>query len=96
MANADTDSNTKSESMIKEANKLRERYRTMEEEEEEDDEYLGAWDDVSGSPLDPKEVQRARQEEIDCVHKMNFYPKVPIKDANHRQKFYISEMDRHY
>ena len=52
LANVETNTITKSESLMKEAHKVKERYRTIEEEE--NDEYLEAWDDVSGSPLNPK------------------------------------------
>ena len=78
LANIQNDGNTTAKSMMKEAQKIREKYKTIEEDE---DEYLEAWGDVSGPPLNPKEVQRARQEEIDYVHKMNLYTKVPIKEA---------------
>ena len=79
VANIQTEDNTSSNSMTKEANKMRERYETIEEDD--GGEYLEAWDDVSGPPLNPKEVQTARQEEIDYVHKMNLYTKVPKKEA---------------
>ena len=64
---------------MKEANELRGKYKTVEEDDE--NEYLEAWDDVCGSPLNRREVKRARQEEIDYVHKMNLYTKVQIKEA---------------
>ena len=34
-----------------------------------------------GAPFDPQEVKRARREEVDCVHKMNLYEKVPISEV---------------
>ena len=80
MANIQTEDDTTSKSMIKEANKIKERYQTIEEDD--GDEYLEAWDDVSGSPFDPKAVQKARQEEIEYVHKMNLYTKVSKKEAH--------------
>ena len=43
-----------------------------------------AWDDVSGAQLDPKEVRRSRMEEIDYIHKMNVYTKVPISQCYQR------------
>ena len=45
-----------------------------------------AWDDVSGAPLDPQEVRRARREEIDYVHKLNLYDKVPVEEAYDKQE----------
>ena len=79
MANIQKEDSTSSKSMMKEANKMREKYETIEEDD--GGEYVEAWDDVSGSPLNPKEVQKARQEEIDYVHRMNLYTKVPNKEA---------------
>ena len=60
--------------MMKEADKLRKRYKIVEEYEE-------AWDDVSGAPLSPTEVRRASQEEIEYVHHMKCYDKVPTNEA---------------
>ena len=40
-----------------------------------------AYDDVSGKTLDPKEVRRARREEIDYFKSMKVYEKVPISEA---------------
>ena len=40
-----------------------------------------AWDDVSGAALDPQTVKRARQEELEYVHKMSVYQKVPISEC---------------
>ena len=49
------DENTTSEAMVKEANKLKKKYETVEEEDKNENEE--AWDDVSGAALDPKEVR---------------------------------------
>ena len=46
-------------------------------EEENDVELEIAWDDVSGVALNPKEVRRARMEEIKFVRDMDLYDKVP-------------------
>ena len=73
------ESDTNPKGVMKEALRLKERYQTVEEDDGE--EYLEAWDDVFGSPLNPKQVQRARQEEIDYAHKMHLYTKVPIKEV---------------
>ena len=70
VANMQVECDTSSESMMEEANKMKERYKTIEEDD--GSEYLEAWRDVSGSPLSPKEVQKTRQEEIDYVHKNEF------------------------
>ena len=43
-----------------------------------------AWDDVSGAQLDPKEVRRARMEEIEYIHKIYFYTKVFISQCHQR------------
>ena len=46
---------------------------------------------MSGNALDLKEVRRARKEEIEYVHKMQLYSKVPIKEAyDHTGKAPIS------
>ena len=65
--------------MAKEANRLKETCRTVEEEDEIDVEE--AWDDACGAPLELEEVKRARREEIDYVHKINFYDKAPISEV---------------
>ena len=38
-------------------------------------------DDVSGEPLDPAEVRRARKEEIRYFKEMNVYKKVPLAEC---------------
>ena len=79
LANVQMDNNTTSEELLKEANKLKNKCKTGEEEDDCDMEE--AWNDVSGAPLDPQEVQRARREEIEYVHTMNLYDKVLINEA---------------
>ena len=65
--------------MKDESNELRQQYRTVEEEDHIE---LGmAWDDVSGAELDPTAVRKARAEEIDYVHNMSLYTKVPIEEC---------------
>ena len=43
-----------------------------------------AWDDVTGSPLDPKEVQRARLKEMQYINSKQVYRKVLRADAKRR------------
>ena len=64
--------------LVKEAKELKQKYRTVEEEDNGNLEQ--AWDDVIGAELDPKEVKKARAEEIDYVNKMKLYTKVPISE----------------
>ena len=74
---------TASSEQLKNAQKeLQQRYRVVEEEDEEAG--MEAYDDVSGAQLDPKQVQRARQEEIDYVRKMKLYEKVPIAECRRK------------
>ena len=40
-----------------------------------------AWDDISGQPLEAESVRRARREEIQYVHDMQLYTKVPIDEC---------------
>ena len=61
-------------SIMKMARQIEEKCKTVEEEDELEVEE--AWDDVSGRALDPKQVKKARQEEIDYIHKMKLYEKV--------------------
>ena len=64
---------------MREATKLKEKYQIVEENQDDLDEE--AWDDVSGAQLDPKEVKRARREEIEYVHKFRVYDQVPRAEA---------------
>ena len=95
LANIQLENGTTSKDLMEEANRMKRKYKIIEEEDGE--EYLEAWDDVSGSPLNPKEVQRARKEEIEYVHKMNRYTKVPTKEAPQEigKRFNLREMDRY-
>ena len=45
--------------------------------EEEPQPNFWAWDDVSGETLDPDEVRRARQVEMDYVHSRKVWRRVP-------------------
>ena len=47
------------------------------QEEEEEMVWSGAWDDVSGEELDPAEVRKARQLEMDYVARRGVWRKVP-------------------
>ena len=51
--------------------------RDEEEGEGEEGEWMTAWDDVKGRELDPRRVLQARAEEIEYIHKMKLYRKVP-------------------
>ena len=55
-----------------------------EEDESLDHWPLVAWDDVTGSPLDPKEVQRARLKEMQYINSKQVYRKVLRADAKRR------------
>ena len=79
LANVENNNGTTSKGMVEEANKLRKRYKTVEEEEQDFGEE--AWDDVYGSPLKQQEIIKARQEEIEYVNKMKLYEKVPTSEA---------------
>ena len=54
--------NTTSGELKKSAEKMKDKYRTVEEDY--DEELEAAWDDVSGAEFDPKMVKAARQEEM--------------------------------
>ena len=69
-----TERNETSKQIMEIAEELKTKYKTMEENEVDFGEK--AWGDVSGVALDPKEIERARREEIDYVHKMHLYDKV--------------------
>ena len=40
-----------------------------------EEEWMTAWDDVKNRQLDPRMVLKARQEEIEYIHKMKLYKK---------------------
>ena len=62
-----------------EVRKLEKKYKIVEEDNTMELEM--AWDDVSGAALDPERVKKARQEEIDYIHKMMLYTKMPINEC---------------
>ena len=68
--------------MVKEAEMIKSKYKTIEEDNSADLEI--AWDDVTGAELNPKDVRKARGEEIEYVRKMNLYTNVPIKQCYDR------------
>ena len=70
-------------SMMQLAERVNEKCKTVEEEEH-DVEMAEAWDDVSGKALDPKQVRKARGEEIDYVHEMGLYVKVLVSECYKR------------
>ena len=71
-----------SKELMQMAQGMKQQYRTVEEDH--DTEMEIAWDDVSGAELNPKEVKKARQEEIQYVRKINLYDKVPIEECYSR------------
>ena len=74
--------NTSSQDLMNVAKEMMKKYKTIEEPECEDLEV--AWDDVSGAELDPKQVRKAREEEVEYVHKMKLYDKVPTSECYQR------------
>ena len=78
LAEVDKDGKGNGDLMNKEAQRLKERYQTVEEKN--DEELESAWDDVSGAALDPSEIKRARAEEAEYVRKMKLYTTVPIEE----------------
>ena len=68
-----------SRDLMNTARGLAKKYQTVEEPIDESMEV--AWDDVSGATLDPKQVKRARAEEVEYIHKMHLYDKVPIEEC---------------
>ena len=82
LANTAPDATATSRDLMKAARDVEEKYKTIEENL--DDQLEEAWDDVSGAQLDPKVVKLARQEEVDYIHKMNLYIKVPVKECHQK------------
>ena len=50
-------------------------------EEEDEMTFAHPWDDLTGEQLDPKEVAKARQEEIGYYRSMNAFKVVPISES---------------
>ena len=82
LANIASDTTATSKELMKAAEYVEGKYRTVEEDL--DDQLEEAWDDVSGAQLDPKVAKLARQEEIDYIHKMNLYTKVPVQECHQK------------
>ena len=74
--------NISSVELLNVAREIGSRCKTVEEEDRELFEEV--WDDASGGRLKPGEVRRARQEEVDYIHKMNLYTKVPTVECHKR------------
>ena len=72
--------NAGGEEVVKVANQFQTQYRVVEEIEGE--EFETACDDVSVEQLDPKAVKVARAEEVEYIHKMHLYTKVPIAECH--------------
>ena len=68
-----------SKELMNVAKQMSSEYQSVEEDNQE--EMEAAWDDVSGAALNPKAVKRARKEEIDYVHKMLLYDKLPVEEC---------------
>ena len=64
------------------AKEIQSQYRVVEEDEQEELEEV--WDDVSGTQFDPKAARTARIEEVECIHKMNLYTKVPAAECRNK------------
>ena len=79
IAEVNTDEGGSSLGWKQESKRLQERYRNVEEDNTNEMEM--AWDDVFGAELNPTEVRKARQEEIDYVRNMKLYTKVPIEEC---------------
>ena len=82
IANVDPIGTSNAKELMEEANSITENYKTVEEDQSEELEI--AWDDVSGAELDPRDVRRARTEEIEYVRKMGLYTKVSTKECYER------------
>ena len=82
MATVGETGNKTSDGLMEEARELKQQYKTVEEDL--DEQLQEAWDDVSGAQLDPKAVKSARREEIEYIHKMDLYTKVPVSECYKR------------
>ena len=83
LMNIESDEQQTSTDLTKTKRQLEEKYQTVDEDEEIESEV--AWDDVFGAALCPQQVRKAREEEVECVRKMQLYEKVPIKGASNKQ-----------
>lgn len=84
LANVESTTNTTSKEFKMEVKELEKRYKIVEENL--DEQLEEAWDDVSGARLSPIAVKKARMEEIEYIHKMNLYQKIPISECHQRTK----------
>lgn len=75
----DYDESLSSKELLNASKQAQQQYKTIEEEQDEELDVV--WDDVSGAILDPKEVRRAREEEIKYVRDMGLHEKVPINEC---------------
>ena len=67
-----------SQGLMKVANELHSKCRTVEEDDHDLPEE--ACDDVSGAQPNPAEVKKARREEVEYIKTMDLYTKVPITE----------------
>ena len=90
---AQVDNSASSGEFVKVAKEVQSRYRVVEEDDQE--ELEEAWDDVSGAQFDPKVARTARTEEVEYIHEMNLYTKVPIAECRNKtgERTYLSAMD---
>ena len=76
---AQVDNNASGGELMKVAKEFQSQYKTVEEDNQE--ELEEAWDDVLGACLEPKAVRAARMEEVEYIHKVNLYTKVPVTEC---------------
>ena len=79
LMNMEYDEFQSSKELLNASKQAQRQYEIVEEEQDKEPEV--AWDDVSGATLHPKEVRRAREEEIKYVRDMDLYEKVPINEC---------------
>ena len=79
---AQVDGEASSGELMKVAKELQSRCKVVEEDEQEGLEE--AWDDVSGAQPDPTAVRAARIEEVEYIHKMALYTKVPLTECKNK------------
>ena len=79
---AQVDGNASGGDLMKVAKETPSKCKVVEEDEQE--ELEEAWDDVSGAQSDPTAERAARNEEVECIHNMDLYTKVPNVDCGNK------------
>ena len=79
---AQVDNNASGGEFMKVAKEFQSQHRVVEDDNQE--ELEEAWDDVSGAQLEPKVARAARMEEVEYIHKMNVYTKVPVTECRNK------------